>query len=90
MSLHNAPCKGRPVVQLDFYTSEYLGTYRTVTEFANDYDIPPATVSHALNRKRSLVSLPKHTLLLIDQERYETLLISGVRDYFNFDITPFI
>ena len=78
--------RGKSIVQLDYFTNEYVDEYYSLTELCKDYNLSHSTVSGAFNRKRSLILLPKHELMFMLKSDYEKMLLSGLEAYYGFNL----
>ena len=64
----------RPIVQLDYFTGEFIDEYPSLLAFAKDYGLHRQAVNHASNRTECIFKkLPKFKLLFIFKDDYERL-----------------
>lgn len=49
--------RGIPVVQLDYYTGEYVGEYPSITSAENDMDLKPTSLVSAFRSKKSCFAM---------------------------------
>lgn len=67
--------RGSKVVQLDYFTGEYIAEYPSMTALSNDYDVPLGTILSSFNKtKCCIVRIKKHELLLMRKQSYERML----------------
>ena len=50
---------GVPLVQLDYYTGEYVDEYPCVQAFCDDYNIPRATVHRSFSKSAKIIATTK-------------------------------
>ena len=66
---------GKPIVQLDYFTGEYIDEYPSMSTFAKDYYIDSNAVSKALNRNpMPFAYIHKEQLLFMLKEDYERMM----------------
>ena len=59
------------IVQLDYETGEYVDTYDSLREFAEDYGLREQAISRGLNRSKCVFKrLPKLKVLFMLEEDY--------------------
>ena len=59
------------IVQLDYETGEYVGTYDSLREFAKDYGLREQAISRGLNRSECVFKkLPKLKILFMLEKDY--------------------
>lgn len=65
---------GKPIVQLDYYTYEFVDEYPSISSFASDYFLENNCVSKALNRYQTPISfIHAEELAFMFKEDYEKL-----------------
>lgn len=67
--------RGCKIVQLDFYTGEYVAEYPSMTALALDYDVPLGTIISNFNKtKCCMIRIKKYDLLLMRKNDYIRML----------------
>lgn len=67
--------RGNKIIQLDYFTGEYITEYPSMTALAIDYDIPLGTVLSSFNKtKCCMIRIKKHELLLMRKDDYINML----------------
>lgn len=65
---------GKRIVQLDYETGEYVGTYPSLTALARDYGLERQRISKAMSRTNCVFKqLPKYEILFILETEYVKL-----------------
>ena len=68
--------RGMPVIQLDYITGEYVGEYPSITQAADDLDVPISTILGNFSSKTGhccIARVPRYELMLMKKSAFEAL-----------------